>query len=81
MMNNNTNQFKIASTDIESGNDHILQQIENLERATKGIKDSVSVMSLYANKIEETGDVLGNTSNQVQQTITEIGSQIEQFTV
>ncbi len=81
MMNNNTNQVKIASTDIEGGNDHILQQIENLERATKGIKDSVSVMSLNANKIEETGDVLGNTSNQVQQTITEIGSQIEQFTV
>ena len=60
---------------------YFYQEVSSLQNFTQSMQGSMDKMSIGARKINETGAALTAISNQVQESIDQIGSQIDQFKV
>ncbi len=81
MMNNSSAEVKQASNEMANGNRQILAEVNNLQGATGMINSSVDEMNRGAEKIRNTGDALKEVSSGMQSAISDIGKEIDQFTV
>ena len=81
VMNDSTLEVRTASREMSEGNKAILSEIQQLQDATGAIKDSMQVISDTTGKITETGESLDSITKIMYNSIMEIGSQIDQFTV
>ena len=80
-MNNSTMQVRNAGQEMAEGNKAILEEVKALQDATGVMLDSMNEMQIGATKINETGAALRQISNQVDESITGIGKEIDQFKV
>jgi len=80
-MNDSTVEVKTASHEMSIGNKQILDEVRNLQNATLVMKSSMEEMSIGAKKINETGASLSEIAGKMQNSINQIGSQIDQFKV
>lgn len=80
-MNDSTIEVKNASSEMEEGNKMILSKVQMLQNATMTMTQGMDEMSVEARKINETGVALKGISSQMNDSITEISSQIDQFKV
>ena len=80
-MNDSTSEVRTASLEMSEGNKSILQEIKLLQNATLSIKDGMAQMSTGAARINETGSVLSDLTQQMENSINKIGIQIDEFHV
>ncbi len=80
-MNDSTTEVRTASSEMAEGNKLILSEVKLLQNATLEMKNSMDEMAVGARKINETGVSLSAVSSRVQNSIFEIGSQVDQFKV
>ncbi|MCR5724055.1 MAG: methyl-accepting chemotaxis protein [Treponema sp.] len=80
-MNDSTVEVRTASAEMAEGNKMILAEVQHLQNATTAMKGSMEEMAIGARKINETGVTLNAISGKVQQSIVEIGTQVDQFKV
>jgi len=80
-MNDTSNEVKVASAEMAEGNKAILGEIRNLQDSTFTIKDKMTEMSEGARKINDTGNALAGLTNQMEDSIQQIGNQVDQFRV
>ena len=80
-MNDATVQVRDASKQMQQNNKDILVEIGSLNDATKMMKSGMEEMSIGAQKINETGVQLKEITDKVEDSITKIGAQIDQFKV
>ncbi|MCR5218033.1 methyl-accepting chemotaxis protein [Treponema sp.] len=80
-MNDTSNEVKTASVEMAEGNKAILSEIKRLQEATFSIKDGMTEMSTGARKINETGAALADLSNQMKESIEDIGNEVDKFKV
>ncbi|MBO6177296.1 MAG: HAMP domain-containing protein [Treponema sp.] len=81
LMNDSTTEVRTASHEMSEGNKAILEGVKNLQDATGIMQTSMGEMSIGAKKINETGVALTEIARQMQESITSIGGQIDQFKV
>jgi methyl-accepting chemotaxis protein len=81
MMNDNTQEVKSASLEMQEGNKLILSEVHQLKDVTLSMKQSMDEMSEGAQKINETGAVLTEVSDRMRESIRKIGNQIDEFKV
>ncbi|WP_407425164.1 methyl-accepting chemotaxis protein [Treponema sp.] len=81
MMNDSTTEVRTSSQEMSEGNKTILDEIKNLQEATKAITESIERMYEGANQIEKNGSTLSDISGTMQNSIHQIGSQIDLFKV
>ena len=81
LMNDSSSSVRTASVEMAEGNKEILEQITNLQDATLQIKISVDKMGDGARYINDRSKALSSISGKMQESIGEIGGQIDQFTV
>ena len=80
-MNDSTSEVRTASHEMSIGNQAILDEVRNLQDATATMLQSMDEMAIGAKKINETGAALNGISSKMNDSISKIGSQINQFTV
>ena len=80
-INDSTSEVHAASKEMSVGNQTILGEIKNLQLATEKMLGSMEEMKNGAQKISFTGFSLNEISDKLKASITEIGSQIDQFSV
>lgn len=80
-MNDSTVEVRTASVEMATGNKLILDQIQKLQQVTEEIQLSVANMTSGAERINETGQALTQISSQMNNSITEIGNQVDLFKV
>ena len=80
-MNDSTIQVRTASEEMSIGNKQILDEVRNLQNATTVMKGSMEEMAIGAKKINETGASLSAIAEKMRTSITQIGTQIDQFKV
>ena len=80
-MNDSSLEVRNAGKEMMEGNKAILSEVRNLQDATAVMQSSMEEMSTGARKINETGEMLKGIARQVQDSIMEIGGQIDKFTV
>jgi methyl-accepting chemotaxis protein len=80
-MNDSTSEVHTASSEMSAGNKQILGEIKKLQDSTMIMKSSMDQMFTSARRIDETGKALTEISANVEQTISQIGTQIDQFKV
>jgi len=80
-MNNSTAEVRSASKEMADGNKSILAEVTMLQDSTIAMKNSMEEMSVGARKINETGAALSEIAENIEQSIGEIGSQVDQFRV
>ncbi|MBP5520731.1 MAG: methyl-accepting chemotaxis protein [Treponema sp.] len=80
-MNDSTQEVKVAVKEMTEGSNLILTEIKNLQNATFYMKSGMDEMLTGARKINETGSSLSEIAGQVGSSITEIGEQVDRFTV
>ena len=80
-MNDSTSEVRIASREMSEGNKAILDEVKNLQSATGVILNSVDEMARSAQRINETGETLNVISSKMRSSISDIGNQIDQFSV
>ena len=80
-MNDTSNEVKTASFEMAEGNKAILDEIKVLQEATFSIKDGMDEMSSGARRINETGAALSELSRQMDESINNIGVQVDKFKV
>ena len=80
-MNDSTSEVRIASREMSEGNKAILDEVKNLQSATGVILNSVDEMARGAQRINETGETLNVISSKMRSSISDIGNQIDQFSV
>ncbi len=80
-MNDSTIEVRTASEEMSIGNKQILNEVQNLQNATLVMKSSMEEMSVGARKINETGAALSEIAQKMQNSINQIGTQIDQFKV
>ncbi|MCQ2572840.1 MAG: methyl-accepting chemotaxis protein [Treponema sp.] len=80
-MNDSSLEVRTASQEMAIGNKTVLEEIQRLQGTTTGIKDSVDEMSLGARKIAETSEALNLIVEKINGSISDIGEQVDQFTV
>jgi len=80
-MNDSSFNVKTASEEMENGNKAILDEIKNLQEATYVMKNGMEEMSDGAKRIYESGSNLSDLSDQMSQSITMIGEQVDRFKV
>ncbi|MBE6353245.1 MAG: methyl-accepting chemotaxis protein [Treponema sp.] len=81
VMNDSSLEVRTAGQEMAEGNKAILEEVRNLQDATGVMEDSMKEMSVGAKKINETGEALRGIAQQLETTIAEIGSEIDQFKV
>jgi len=80
-MNDTSNEVKTASYEMAEGNKAILAEIKSLQDATFSIKDGMDEMSASARKINETGNALSDIAKNMDDSINNIGEQVDKFKV
>ena len=80
-MNMSTTEVSNAAEEMIEGNKLIFRNIAGLQESSGAMKTSMDEMSIGAKRINESGEDLSSIANRVKDSITEIGEQIDQFTV
>ncbi len=80
-MNDSSLEVRTASQEMAIGNKTVLDEIQRLQGTTIVIKDSVEEMTLGARKIAETSDALDQIVEKINTSISDIGEQVDKFTV
>ncbi|MBP3741509.1 MAG: HAMP domain-containing protein [Treponema sp.] len=81
VMNDSSLEVKTASQEMSEGNKAILSEVRKLQDATGIMEESMREMTVGAKKINETGEALRGIASEMQDSIGEIGGQIDQFKV
>ena len=80
-MNDSTHEVQTASKEMSGESQAIMDKISILERDTSGMKQGMSEMSASASKINSTGMALSEISKLMENSIIEMGKQVDQFEV
>ena len=80
-MNDSTIEVRNASKEMQQGNEMILGEVKQLQNATLQMTQSMDEMNIGAQKINRTGTALTEVSDQIKNSITKIGEQVDQFKV
>ena len=80
-MNDSTEVVISAVKEMSEGNAAILKEIQHLQSSTVELKQSMEQMETGAVGIKETGNSLSVISQQMAESIDEIGGQVDQFQV
>ena len=80
-MNDSTSEVKAASFEMSEGNKAILAEIKQLQDASISMKQGMDEMAEGAQKINETGSMLGTITQEVDKSIRKIGEQVDLFKV
>ncbi|MCQ2585129.1 MAG: methyl-accepting chemotaxis protein [Treponema sp.] len=80
-MNDSSLEVRTASQEMAVGNKTVLEEIQRLQGTTTVIKDSVEEMNLGARKIAETSEALDQIVEKINTSISDIGEQVDKFTV
>lgn len=80
-MNNSTSEVRTSSYEMSEGNKAILAEIQKLQNATYTMKSGMDEMSVGATQINRTGTDLTNIARQMENSITAIGKEVDQFKV
>ena len=80
-MNNSTVQVRNAGQEMAEGNKAILAEVKALQDATGIMQESMNEMRIGATKINETGESLRQISAQVEDSIVQIGNEVDQFKI
>ena len=78
-MNQSATEVQQASQKMSSDSRVIMDAIANLQEKTTSMKNGMDQMSSSAGKINSTGKALSDISGIVEESINEIGRQIDQF--
>ncbi len=78
-MNDSTIEVRTASEEMSIGNKQILEEVRHLQDATLVMKNSMDEMTVGAKKINSTGAMLTEIAGKMRDSISQIGSQIDQF--
>ena len=81
LMNDNTSAVRAASHEMAEGNKSILYEIDNLRDTTGVIRGSMDKISQSAGDIKERSNALSDIADSVGSAVTQIGGQIDLFTV
>ena len=81
LMNDSTVEVSSASSEMSSESGVIKGEMEHLQNVATVMKQSMDEMQVGAHQISETGSMLTDVSSRVAQSIDNMGSQIDQFTV
>jgi methyl-accepting chemotaxis protein len=74
-------EVRSAATEMNKGSQVILEEIANLETASKEIEASIKEMNDGATQIEKNGATLAEISGAMDKSISKIGEQIDLFQV
>ena len=80
-MNMSTQEVSNAAQEMIEGNKLIFRNIAGLQDSSGSMKSSMDEMAIGARRINDSGEELSEIVNKVKDSITEIGEQINQFTV
>ena len=80
-MTDSTAEVRSAGVEMREGNKLILSEMQALQDASTAMLKGMDEMSVGARKISETGTALADISSQVQDSIVEIGTQVDLFRV
>ncbi|MBR7079334.1 MAG: methyl-accepting chemotaxis protein [Treponema sp.] len=78
-LNNSSDEVRSSSMEMQKGNKSILKEIQELENETTRMKDGMEQMLIGAKKINDTGSSLSSLSNDMENAISSISSQLDQF--
>jgi len=81
ILNDNSNEVKSASEEMKNGNDAILTEIDRLKSAARDLQNGMDDMSSGATTITQTGEKLSALSKKMDESINNIGIQLDQFKV
>ena len=81
VMNESTSEVRNSAQEMIEGNKLIFRNIADLQDSASTMKTSMDEMSVGARKINESGSDLSNIAEKMKDSITDIGGQIDQFTV
>ncbi|MCR4939233.1 MAG: HAMP domain-containing protein [Treponemataceae bacterium] len=80
-LNDNTSEVRSAAVEMTEGNKSIISEVRKLQDATEVIKESMSEMTSGAKEINQCGAVLADISRKVNDSVHQIGSEIDLFKV
>ena len=80
-MNSSTEQVQQASQEMTAGSKVIMVEVNTLQEGTQEMRREMDDMSSNATKINDTGNALAEISDLMDKSITEIGTQVDQFVV
>jgi methyl-accepting chemotaxis protein len=80
-MNDSTAEVKSASGEMAAGNQAILAEVKNLQDSTATMSGNMHEMKISADKISSTGVELKQIAKEVEESIQNIGGQIDLFRV
>ena len=78
-LNDSSQQVQKASQSMTTAGRTIMEQVGELQNETSAMKNGMNEMSASAKQISETGSALSEISSIMEQSITEIGRQVDQF--
>ena len=81
VMNDNTSEVRAASHEMAEGNKAILIEVDQLRDTTDVIRQSMDKISESAGNIRTSSDSLNEIANSVEVAVSQIGGQIDLFTV
>ncbi|MCR5047222.1 MAG: HAMP domain-containing protein [Treponema sp.] len=81
IMSDSTSEVKNASQEMTAGNETILREVQVLKDNSANINEKVVSMTESARQANETKKTLDKLNGQMSDTISEIGSEIDQFKV
>lgn len=80
-MNMSTSEVKTSSYEMSEGNKAILMEIQKLQDATFTMRSGMDEMSVGATQINRTGSDLSSIAKKIENSIEQIGQQVDQFKV
>ena len=80
-MNDSTDEVIQAVNEMSVGSKAILDEVQSLQNATFSVRESMDAVKVSAEEIKSTGQGLSDISNLMNNSIDDIGSQVDQFQV
>lgn len=81
MMNDSSDQVRLASNEMDRGSQTIVKEVENLKQVSSSISGIVKTMDDTVNRIKKSDESLLNITGDMNQSIDRIGKQIDEFQV
>ena len=81
MMNDSSDQVRLASNEMDRGSQTIVKEVENLKQVSSSISGIVKTMDVTVNRIKKSDESLLNITGDMNQSIDRIGKQIDEFQV
>lgn len=78
-MNDSTTQVQKASQEMNADSRVIMSEVGNLQEETRVMMQGMDEMKESASKIARTGEALSEISTLMENSIVEIGRQVDQF--